>query len=74
MIAHCEKESKESIKSYVGTNKVFSMLIVPEGDFTKDEIELALTSGYLPVSLGENRLRTETAGLFVCNAFAAINS
>lgn len=74
LIAHCEKDNKQSLKNHISTQKSFSMLIGPEGDFSKDEITLALTSGYLPVSLGESRLRTETAGLFVCNAFAAINS
>jgi 16S rRNA (uracil1498-N3)-methyltransferase len=39
------------------------ILIGPEGDFTPKEVEVALAAGYLPVSLGTNRLRTETAGV-----------
>jgi 16S rRNA (uracil1498-N3)-methyltransferase len=39
------------------------ILIGPEGDFTADEVSLALATGYKPVTLGETRLRTETAGL-----------
>ena len=39
------------------------VLIGPEGDFTKDEIEMAVAQGYQPVSLGSTRLRTETAGI-----------
>jgi len=74
LIAHCEKESKQHIKQYITTNKSFTILIGPEGDFTKDEIALALSSSYLPVALGDSRLRTETAGLFACNALAVINS
>ncbi len=74
LIAHCEKESKQHIKQFVTTNKTFTVLIGPEGDFTKDEITLALSNAYLPVALGESRLRTETAGLFACGAFASINS
>lgn len=74
LIAHCEKESKQQIKQYISTNKSFTVLIGPEGDFTKDEIALALSGSYLPVALGESRLRTETAGLFACGAFASINS
>lgn len=74
LIAHCEKESKQHIKQFVTTNKLFTVLIGPEGDFTKDEIALALLNSYLPVALGESRLRTETAGLFACGAFASINS
>jgi hypothetical protein len=42
------------------------ILIGPEGDFTLSEIELALQTGYKTISLGENRLRTETAGLYSC--------
>jgi 16S rRNA (uracil1498-N3)-methyltransferase len=74
LIAHCEKEYKQHIKQYIATNKSFTVLIGPEGDFTKDEITLALSSSYLPVALGDSRLRTETAGLFACGAFASINS
>lgn len=74
LIAHCEKESKQHIKQYITTNKSFTILIGPEGDFTKDEIALALSSTYAPVALGDSRLRTETAGLFACNALAVINS
>lgn len=74
LIAHCEKESKQHIKQYITTNKSFTILIGPEGDFTKDEIALALSSTYLPVALGDSRLRTETAGLFACNALAVTNS
>jgi 16S rRNA (uracil1498-N3)-methyltransferase len=39
------------------------ILIGPEGDFTAKEVEMALAAGYLPISLGQNRLRTETAGV-----------
>jgi 16S rRNA (uracil1498-N3)-methyltransferase len=39
------------------------ILIGPEGDFTKDEVKSALKNNYIPISLGETRLRTETAGI-----------
>lgn len=74
LIAHCEKEPKQHIKQYISANKSFTVLIGPEGDFTNDEIALALSSSYFPVALGESRLRTETAGLFACGTFATINS
>jgi 16S rRNA (uracil1498-N3)-methyltransferase len=74
LIAHCEKESKQHIKQFITVNKSFTVLIGPEGDFTKDEIAHALAASYLPVALGESRLRTETAGIFACGAFASINS
>jgi 16S rRNA (uracil1498-N3)-methyltransferase len=41
-------------------------LIGPEGDFSEDEIEIALENDYKTITLGENRLRTETAALFAC--------
>ena len=45
-----------------------AILIGPEGDFSPEEIKLALTTGWLPVSLGDSRLRTETAALFAVSA------
>ena len=39
------------------------IMIGPEGDFTKEEIEDSIKNNFIPVSLGETRLRTETAGL-----------
>lgn len=48
-------------------------LIGPEGDFTADEIEQALEKNFIPVSLGKNILRTETAGVFVASAFKMLN-
>jgi 16S rRNA (uracil1498-N3)-methyltransferase len=43
-------------------------LIGPEGDFTPDEVTLAVKNGIKPVSLGQSRLRTETAAVVVCAA------
>ena len=74
LIAHCENQSKQHLKQYIVSDKSFTILIGPEGDFIKDEITLALSSGYLPINLGDTRLRTETAGLFACNALAVIIS
>jgi 16S rRNA (uracil1498-N3)-methyltransferase len=50
------------IKNLPASN-AYAILIGPEGDFTPDEIELALKNNYSPVSLGNTRLRTETAGM-----------
>ena len=50
-----------------------SILIGPEGDFSKEEITMALEAGYMPVSLGEARLRTESAALTACTAFHLLN-
>jgi 16S rRNA (uracil1498-N3)-methyltransferase len=57
-IAHCLEDKKESLKEGEGL-----ILIGPEGDFTKNEIDKALEHAFLPVTLGETRLRTETAGV-----------
>ncbi|HLP53780.1 MAG TPA: RsmE family RNA methyltransferase [Fluviicola sp.] len=59
-IAHCMEGEKDSLLSVTIDGPV---LIGPEGDFSKREVELALKSGYKALHLGESRLRTETAGL-----------
>lgn len=64
-IAHCEDEEKNTLKE-VFQSAHFPILIGPEGDFSKEEIKLAKQSGYAFVSLGNTRLRTETAGLYAC--------
>ncbi|HLF46178.1 MAG TPA: RsmE family RNA methyltransferase, partial [Chitinophagaceae bacterium] len=71
-IAHCNDSSvKQNLSTFkppsdrvirAGFNHS-TILIGPEGDFTKEEIELALQNDFIPVSLGETRLRTETAGV-----------
>ena len=61
LIAHCIDDEKKLIRDYTTDEAV--ILIGPEGDFTKEEIELALKNNYQPVTLGNTRLRTETAGV-----------
>jgi 16S rRNA (uracil1498-N3)-methyltransferase len=58
-IAHCVEGKKQSIEP----DHSAIILIGPEGDFTSGEIQLAIQKEFVPVSLGENRLRTETAGI-----------
>jgi 16S rRNA (uracil1498-N3)-methyltransferase len=63
-IAHCLPEgNKESLHLQISKSSNQLILIGPEGDFTKEEIEQALQNNFSPVSLGETRLRTETAGI-----------
>jgi 16S rRNA (uracil1498-N3)-methyltransferase len=62
LIAHCEEDQKQFIKNIAASVDI-QILIGPEGDFTPDEIGLAIKNNYLPVSLGETRLRAETAGI-----------
>ncbi|WP_229203264.1 RsmE family RNA methyltransferase [Dyadobacter jejuensis] len=54
--------------SFVDKQRPSVMLIGPEGDFTEEEVELAVRHGYTPVSLGPTRLRTETAAVLACHA------
>jgi 16S rRNA (uracil1498-N3)-methyltransferase len=61
-IAHCLEGTQPITRSEIDMPATL-ILIGPEGDFTPREVEAALAAGYLPVSLGPNRLRTETAGV-----------
>jgi 16S rRNA (uracil1498-N3)-methyltransferase len=72
-IAHCEEQHRELLKNVVVPGKNYLILIGPEGDFSPEEIELALANGFQPVSLGESRLRTETAGLVACHTLNLLN-
>jgi len=72
-IAHCEKTDKKSFKNQLKKNKKITIIIGPEGDFSLDEIELALKNNFIPVSLGNSRLRTETAGIVAAHSVAFIN-
>ncbi len=73
MIAHCENGIKKMLKDSISPGRNTLILIGPEGDFDSSELELALENGYIPVSLGESRLRTETAGLVACHTAILIN-
>jgi 16S rRNA (uracil1498-N3)-methyltransferase len=79
-IAHCEalgKDAKQAkknpLKLVVKPSEKVTILIGPEGDFSSEEIKKALAKKFLPVSLGESRLRTETAGLVVAQTVSLIN-
>lgn len=73
-IAHCEEDDiKYILKKQVKPTAQVTILIGPEGDFSADEIEEAQRRGFLPVSLGKTRLRTETAALAACHTVALIN-
>ena len=63
-IAHCIEGEKNHLNKEVISNRdQIVILIGPEGDFTKEEVTDALENNYVPISLGETRLRTETAGI-----------
>ncbi len=72
-IAHCEETQRFSLKDRAQPHKKVLLLIGPEGDFSTKEIELAKEKGFVPVTLGETRLRTETAAIVACHSVAFIN-
>lgn len=69
-IAHCEDKHKYHLTDKLQNTQKHCVLIGPEGDFSPDEIKMALLENFQPISLGNKRLRTETAGITVCQAFA----
>ena len=73
LIAHCEEADKKSLKSVLKPNENITLLIGPEGDFSKKEIALAIESEFIPVTLGTTRLRTETAAIVACHSVAFFN-
>jgi 16S rRNA (uracil1498-N3)-methyltransferase len=73
LIAHCNQGDKTRIIDMKFKNTSTLILIGPEGDFCLDEINDAITKDFIAVSLGENRLRTETAGLYACQAAALLS-
>jgi 16S rRNA (uracil1498-N3)-methyltransferase len=72
-IAHCMDSPKTQLKHAVKAGKKTLVLIGPEGDFSPIEVELAKQNGFTEVSLGNSRLRTETAGVVACATMAFIN-
>jgi len=72
-IAHCEEQHRELLKNAMVPGKNYLILIGPEGDFSPEEIEMAIAAGFVPVSLGDSRLRTETAGVVACHTFNLLN-
>lgn len=73
-ICYCDRQADRRILAReVIAGDDTTILIGPEGDFSPDEIELALACGFRPISLGDNRLRTETAALFAASTVHVIN-
>ncbi|MBC7874052.1 MAG: 16S rRNA (uracil(1498)-N(3))-methyltransferase [Ferruginibacter sp.] len=77
-IAYCDEGQKQTIADFHSRNLPGSasshslICIGPEGDFTKPEIELALQNQFIPVTLGETRLRSETAGLVAASLLCRV--
>lgn len=65
-IAHCGAGSRQPVGAVHRNGHAAVILIGPEGDFTPEEVSLALGRGYIPVTLGHGRLRVETAAIVSC--------
>lgn len=72
-IAHCVDAEKKHLNQVLEPAQHYIILIGPEGDFSEEEIDLALQMGFHPISLGEARLRTETAALATCMEVSLLN-
>ncbi len=72
-IAHCYEDDKRLLQTEISTSKDVLILIGPEGDFSREEVQKAIAFGFVPVSLGNSRLRTETAGVVACHTVAIMN-
>lgn len=72
-IGYVDSSNPVHLKAIAKPNKSYLLLIGPEGDFSKEELENAQQLGFEKVSLGENRLRTETAGLTACQTLQFVN-
>lgn len=67
-IAWCETNNRKKFTEVINGGRSSLLLVGPEGDFTPDEVDLACSNGFVPITLGELRLRSETAGLYMVQA------
>lgn len=73
LIAHCIDSRKKHLKDIIKPGENALILIGPEGDFSPAEVEFALQNGFEDISLGNARLRTETAGIVACHIVNLVN-
>lgn len=72
-IAHCYNGEKKLLKDVYHKGENTLILIGPEGDFSEEEVQEAIANGFEGISLGESRLRTETAALVACHTIHILN-
>ena len=72
-IAHCYDSPKEPLTQICKKNTDTLILIGPEGDFSEEEVAKSIEHGFTPISLGESRLRTETAAFVACHTVQLLN-
>jgi 16S rRNA (uracil1498-N3)-methyltransferase len=73
MIAHCIEGDKSALSNIYNKGSDATILIGPEGDFSPGEIASATRAGFIPITLGPSRLRTETAGVAACHSIYFMN-
>ncbi len=74
MIAHCNPGYALKSIGHIYEKGMDSLILIgPEGDFSSEEIEMAMANGFTGISLGNSRLRTETAGIAACHSVYFIN-
>lgn len=73
LLPHCEEKMRTPITNALEPGKDTLILIGPEGDFTEEEVILGVAEKAVPVTLGNTRLRTETAAMAACAYFHLIN-
>ena len=74
LIAHCRGGQRKELMDVYQMGQDACIMIGPEGDFSDEEVELARNAGFREISLGNSRLRTETAGMIVCSAVYLVNT
>ncbi len=72
-IAYIDSEVTLELSKAYSRSKNVLILIGPEGDFSKQEVDEAIALGFVPVRLGKARLRTETAGVVACHTVSLVN-
>lgn len=73
-IAHLEEKNPVLLQHVYVNKQDVTILIGPEGDFSPGELAMARTTGFQCISLGDSRLRTETAALVACHTISVLNS
>lgn len=72
-MGYVDEKVTHQLKDFYRKGEKVMILIGPEGDFTAEEVEFAKGSGFIPVTLGPSRLRTETAGVVACTIINILN-
>ncbi len=73
-VAWCEENQENTLWNNYQSGKDVCIFIGPEGDFTEEEVQLIKNNGGKAVSLGKNRLRTETAAIFAAQTVSLLNT